>query len=325
MDWDDLRFFQALLRHKTLSATAQHLRVTQSTVGRRLASLEASLGVRLVHRTREGYVPTAAGEAIREHIDRVEAETQAVRRVVGGLDRRLEGVVRVTSPTLLASHLLAPCTAALHAEHPEIMVELLCYVPSPNLAARDADVAVQLGRFEQADLVVRRIGTLAFGLYASVAYLSQRGEPDAGDGCPGHHLVTLVEDTRIPAQADWLAAAAGRARVMLRTDSRETQVWATLQGGGLALLPCFRADREPALRRLDTPAPAPGAEIWMAVHQDHRQVPRVRAVLDCIAEAARRGAGALYPECPKQRSAPGPGTAEAHSGAGARRADTGAQ
>jgi DNA-binding transcriptional LysR family regulator len=83
MDWDDLRFFQALLRHKTLSATAQHLHVTQSTVGRRLASLEASLGVRLVHRTHEGYVPTAAGEAIREHIDRVEAETQAVRRVVG--------------------------------------------------------------------------------------------------------------------------------------------------------------------------------------------------------------------------------------------------
>jgi DNA-binding transcriptional LysR family regulator len=305
MDWDDLRFFQELIRQKTLSGAARELRVTQSTVGRRLASLEASLGVRLVHRTREGYVPTYAGEAIREHIERVEAETQAVRRVVGGLDQRLEGVVRVTSPALLASHLLAPSTSALHAQHPEIMVELLCYASSPNLGAREVDIAVQLGRFEQPDLVARRIGTLAFGLYASLAYLRQRGEPDTRDGCSGHHLIALVEEDVIPAQADWLVETAGRARIMLRTDSRETQLWATLQGGGLALLPCFRADREAALRRLDTPAPAPAGEIWMAVHRDRRHMPRVRAVLDTIAEAARRGADDLSPEHSHKPTTPG--------------------
>ena len=306
LDWDDLRFFQEVIRHKTLSAAARHLRVTQSTVGRRLASLEASLGVRLVHRTREGYVPTYAGEAIRNHIERVEAETQAVRRIVGGLDQRLEGVVRITSPALLASHLLAPCTVALHAQHPEIMVELLCYGPSPDFRAHEADIAVQLRRFEQAELVVRRIGTLAFGLYASLAYLSQRGEPDIAAGCPGHHLITIVEEDALPVQADWLAEIAGRARIMLRTDSRETQLWATLQGGGLALLPCFRADREAALQRLDVPSPAPGAEIWMAVHRDHRHMPRVRAVVDCIAHAARRSAGELSPEHSSPRTVPEP-------------------
>jgi DNA-binding transcriptional LysR family regulator len=302
MDWDDLRFFQEVIRHKTLSAAARHLHVTQSTVGRRLASLEASLGVRLVHRTREGYVPTFAGEAIREHIDRVEAETQAARRVVGGLDQRLEGVVRVTSPSLLASHLLAPCFSALHAQHPEIMVELLCYVPSPDLRAREADIALQLRRFDQADLVVRRIGTLAFGLYASLSYLGQKGEPDTKEGCSGHHLISIVDEDAVPAQADWLAEIAGRARIMLRTDSRETQLWATLQGGGLALLPCFRAGREAALQRLATPSPPPGAEIWMAVHRDQRHMPRIRAVLDCIAEAARRSAADLCPEHPEQRT-----------------------
>jgi DNA-binding transcriptional LysR family regulator len=304
-----------VIRHKTLSAAARQLHVTQSTVGRRLASLEASLGVRLVHRTREGYAPTFAGEAIREHIERVEAETQAVRRIVSGLDQRLEGVVRVTSTALLASHLLAPCISALHAQHSKIMVELLCYAPTPNLAAREADIAIQLGRFNQADLVVRRIGTLAFGLYASLAYLSQKGEADAEAGCSGHHLITMVNETAIPSQADWLAGIAGRAQIMLRTDSRETQLWATLQGGGLALLPCFRADREAALQRLDTPSPAPGAEIWMAVHRDHHHVPRIRAVLDCIAEATRRSADELCPEHPEQRTAPEPVAATPHSDA----------
>lgn len=295
MDWDDLRFFLAVVRHKSLAGAAKHLHVTQSTVGRRLASLEARLGVRLVQRTIEGYVPTLAGEAIRAHVERVEAETHSVERAVGGLDTRLGGTVRVASTALLASHVLAPCAAALYTRHPEIRMELLSHIPAPDLAAREADVCLQLRRFDQSGLVVRRIGTLAFGLYASIAYLSRHDEPDPETGYAGHHLVTMVDESEIPEQASWLGEVAGRARVLLRTDSRETQLWAALQGGGLALLPRFRGDAEPALQRLETPSPAPAAEVWLAVHEDARRVPRVRAVLDCTAETFRRTAGALDP------------------------------
>jgi len=83
MDWDDLRFFLEVIRHRSLVAAAKQLNVTQSTVGRRLASLEAQLGVRLVERTQEGYVPTLAGAGIREHVERVEAEMHSVKRAVG--------------------------------------------------------------------------------------------------------------------------------------------------------------------------------------------------------------------------------------------------
>ena len=61
LDWDDLRFFLAVARRGSLSASAKDLHVAQSTVGRRLASLEATLGVRLLNRTPEGDVPTLAG------------------------------------------------------------------------------------------------------------------------------------------------------------------------------------------------------------------------------------------------------------------------
>jgi DNA-binding transcriptional LysR family regulator len=63
LDWDNLRFFLTISRHGSLSAAAMDLHVAQSTVGRRLASLEASLGGRLLNRTPEGYVPTLAGRA----------------------------------------------------------------------------------------------------------------------------------------------------------------------------------------------------------------------------------------------------------------------
>ena len=298
MDWDDLRFFLAVIRFKSLASAAKHLHVTQSTVGRRLASLEARLGVRLLHRLSEvgGYVPTPAGEAIRAHVERVEAETQSVVRAVGGLDTRLAGTVRIACPALMASHVLAPCAAALYTSHPEIRLELLSNLPAVgDHVARDIDISVQFHRSDQNGLAVRRVGILAFGLYASVAYLGRRGEPDADSGYAGHHLVTMIDEGELPQHAAWLAEVANGAQVLLRTSNRETLLWAVLQAGGLALLPRFRGDAEPALRRLETPLPAPQAEVWLAVHEAIRHVPRVRATLDCIAETYRRAAGAHNP------------------------------
>ena len=124
LDWDDLRFFLAVVRTGSLSAAARELRVTQSTVGRRLASLEGNLGARLLHRTPDGYVPTLAGEAILGRVERVEAEALAVERAVGGRDAQLQGVVRVTAVETLASHVLAPCFCALQSRSPEGTVKL---------------------------------------------------------------------------------------------------------------------------------------------------------------------------------------------------------
>jgi DNA-binding transcriptional LysR family regulator len=298
LDWDDLRFFLAVARHRTLAGAAKQLHVTQSTVSRRLASLQAGMGARLLQRAADGYVLTLAGESIRAHVERVEAEVLLVERTVAGQDVRLEGAVRVASSQLLTSHLLAPCFAALHARHRGILVEALPALPGEPLVTNDADIVVRLRRFEHHDLVVRSLGAIAFSLYGGVAYLARQGEPDLGSGCPGHQLIALLDDRELSAQAGWLAEHAGRAQVVLKADSYETQHWAAYWGGGLALLPRFRADREPALRRIAAPAPVPAAEIWLGVHRENRQVPRVRTVLDCIAEAVRGRAAALSPAEP---------------------------
>ena len=129
LDWDDLRFFLALTRHGSLSAAAKVLHVSQSTVGRRLNTLEATLAVRLLNRTPEGYVPTLAGEEVRQKAERLEAEALGLERDVTGRDTRLRGLVRVTCAETMAAHLLAPSFARLHAKHPDIMIEL---IPNPR-------------------------------------------------------------------------------------------------------------------------------------------------------------------------------------------------
>jgi DNA-binding transcriptional LysR family regulator len=291
LDWDDLRFFLAVARHASLSAAAKDLHVAQSTVGRRLASLEASLGVRLLNRTPEGYVPTLAGDDVRKQAERVEAEALTLERQVVGRDTRLAGLVRVTCPETIASNLVAPCLATLHVQHPDIIIELIPNTRELSLSMREADISVRLKQPDQHDLVVRRIGTVAFGLYASPEYLDQHGDLDFSGGCPGHHLITQLEGMQDATQTDWLAELAPRARIAMQTSSHAAALAAAVHGGGLASLLRFRADREDGLVRLNVPplpSRIPSAGVWLAVHKDNRETPRIRIALDHINKWVRR-------------------------------------
>jgi DNA-binding transcriptional LysR family regulator len=295
LDWDDLRFFLAIARGGTLTAAAKDLRVAQSTVGRRLASLETNLGVRLLQRTPDGYLLTLAGERVRDQAERLEAEALAVERSVGGQDTKLEGVVRVTCTETFAAHVLAPCFVSLQAEHPEIAVELLPSVHQLSLSMREADIAVRLAPSDQHDLVVRRIGRIAYALYASSAYLDRRGIPDFEAGCSGHHIMTLIGDMDTDRQAAWLADLAPRARLGFQTGSHEGLLSATRAGGGLACLERFRGDSDSELRRVESPRPAPPTDIWLVVHDDSRGLPRIRVAMTAISNRVKEMAHELNP------------------------------
>jgi DNA-binding transcriptional LysR family regulator len=290
LDWDDLRFFLAIARLGSLSAAARQLHVAQSTVGRRLASLEASLGVRLLNRTPEGYLPTLAGQDVRQQAERVEAEAQTLERSVSGRDTRLAGLVRVTCAETIASNLVAPCLGTLHVAHPDLMIELIPNSRELSLSMREADISVRLRQPDQHDLVVRRIGTVAFGLYASPDYIERHGALDYAGGCPGHFLITQLEGIQDATQTEWLADLAPRARVAMQTSSHAAALAAAVQGGGLASLIRFRGDREPGLVRVATqrlPSPIPSSGIFLVLHKDNRRTPRIRIVLDHITRWVR--------------------------------------
>ncbi|GLS44248.1 LysR family transcriptional regulator [Methylobacterium brachythecii] len=303
LDWDDLRFFLALARHGTLSAAAKVLHVSQSTVGRRLTSLEATLAVRLLNRTPDGYVPTLAGVAVREKAEQLEAAALALERDVSGRDARLRGLVRVTCAETMAAQILAPSFARLHASYPDVMVEL---IPNPrelSLSMREADISVRLKQPEQHDLVLRRIGGIAFGLYATADYLADHGAMDFGDGCSGHRLITQLDDTQEMTQSAWLTELASRATVVLQTSSHEAAVLAAANGGGLACLARFRADAEPRLTRISVRVAPPSADVLLLVHKDNRDTPRIRVVLTHITECIRALGPMLQPEDASEQDA----------------------
>lgn len=295
IDWDDLRYFLAIARHGNLSAAGTELRVAQSTVGRRLASLEAGLGVRLLDRTPNGYVSTSAGKEVLVKAERLEAEMLSFQREVGGRDAEVSGLVRVTCAESVASHILAPSLAVLHRKHPDLMIELIPNARELSLAMREADISVRLKQPNQHDLVTHRVGTLGFGLYASADYLDRHHDLDFEGGCPDHHLVAQLDDIEDAEQTGWLTSLGHRARVSIQTSSHEAAVKATANGAGLGCLACFRADREQGIVQLSPPISVPVSGIWVIVHKDNRSNARIRMVMTHVTEQIRARAGELTP------------------------------
>jgi DNA-binding transcriptional LysR family regulator len=102
-EWSDYRVFLAVLRAGSLSLAARLLRLDQSTVGRRLAGLEAAVGARLFDRTPNGYALTAAGESVRADIEHIEQSLPNVERGLSGGDARIEGTIRIATTEAFAS------------------------------------------------------------------------------------------------------------------------------------------------------------------------------------------------------------------------------
>lgn len=289
MDWDDLRTFLAVARHGTLSAAARKLGVTQPTMGRRLAAMEARTGARLLQRLPDGYALTPLGESVLGNAERAEAEVLAAERVITGKDVALEGVVRLTTVDTLAARIVAPALADLQLQHPGIIVELVPDTRSLSLSKREADIALRLSRFEGHEVSARRVGSLAMGLYASPAYFDRMARGDV-------RLITALEDQAHLPEFKWLREEFPDAEVGFRSNSREVQVHATIAGAGIAALARYRADIEPDLVRLNVAEADLARDIWLGVHVDMRHMPRVRAVTDAVIAALNKGASILNPQ-----------------------------
>ncbi len=291
LDWDDLRSFLAIARHRTLSAAARALSVQQSTMGRRLDALESRTGAKLLQKTPAGFVLTAAGEAVLAHVERMEAEALAVDRAITGRDLRLAGAIRLTTIETLAVDVLAPTLADFAAAYPHVTLELDTDTRSLSLSKREADVALRLVRPSGHELVVRKVGEIAYGLFASPAYLARAGMPDLAAGAPGHRAILTFDDLMSTPEMDFARRTLSRCHVGWRSNSRFAQARAAELGLGIAVLALYLAEGRD-LVRLASPGP-PRREMWLAVHEDMRHTPRIRAFSDMLVNALRQQAGRL--------------------------------
>jgi DNA-binding transcriptional LysR family regulator len=291
-NWNDLRYLLAVWRGQTLTNAARRLHVDDTTVSRRLAALQARMGMQLVQRQGDGRLMlTAAGEAVARRAEQMEQQFDSINDVVSSDQDPCAGTVRVTSVPILVNRLLARFVGAVLERHPGLIVEL---VPDPrdlSLTRREADLAIRLARPATGGTSVkaRRIGALEYAAYTSTAVKLR----------DVRHLPWICFDetmSHLP-QARWMARAAKdatRSISGLRVHDAETALEAAAAGLGITLLPTAVADRDTRLRPVPSVGikPCPSRDIWLLAHADQIKLARVATVIKwvegVIAASARK-------------------------------------
>jgi DNA-binding transcriptional LysR family regulator len=279
MDWEDLKYFIELARCGTLSGAARSLKVNHATVARRLTRLETRLAVTLFDRRAEGYVLTAAGEAVL-------AEALAMKEAAETIQRRchgtaaLSGLVRLTATRTLSDLWLVRQLDGLHRRYPALDLEIIAESRNMSLARREVDLALRLARPIDGDIIARRIGNLGYGLYATA---EQRDRLLRGDDVP----FVGFDDESTP-EAAWLQHYARGRRFAFRSNSPLSQMMATQAGFGIAALPCFLATGAVGLVPIEVGEAPPTREVWLLIRRNLATVPRVRAVIDYLIEIFER-------------------------------------
>jgi len=301
MDWDDLRFFLAVARKGSIRAASSTLAVNHSTVLRRINAFEEKLNVRLFERLPTGYALTPTGEEMVDSAQRIEDEVVKLDRQVIGQDTQLSGVLRVTMPLILGTHLLVPELAAFSAAYPGIQLEIAASDENFNLKKREADVAIRITPNPPEYLIGRKILKPAKGIYASHHYLKQHdpvNQPEKMNWLGWEDSVASpqwVKDSAFPTSP-----------IRHQADNILVQLETAKAGMGLALLPCFLADPIESLQRLHLIPPSSTlyGDLWILTHQDLRATARVKAFMDFMIEVLKRHHDLLMGLSPAHKRSP---------------------
>ena len=290
MDWDDLRVFLAAARAGALLPAARRLGVDHSTVARRISALEAEIGAPLLDRSPRGVTLTAAGAAILENAERMEAEARAVSSRLGAA-AGTAGAVRLATPEAFGAYLVAPAVPLLYEKHPHLQLELLPEARVVNLTKREADLAVALNPPTHGRLYAQKLVDYRLGLYASRSYIKEAGPVRDIDDLRQRPLVWYVDELLDVPELRYLETVAAGVRTAFRSTSVVAQYAAVSAGFGIGVLHAFVADKDPDLVPVLPRTVAIKRSYWLLTHADQRDLPRIRAVAEFLQSLVRRERG----------------------------------
>ncbi|MCX9154977.1 LysR family transcriptional regulator [Niveibacterium sp. 24ML] len=281
-DWGLIRAFLAVVDAGSLTRAAEMLAISQPTLSRQIAALEAQTGSALFERTARGLHPTAAGDALVEPARRMQAAAQAL--AAAGQSQTLAGTVRMTASEMMCAYVLPPMLAQLRRTHPEIEIELVASNRIDNLLAREADIAIRMVRPEQGSLITRHVADYALGFYASEDYLATR-PPLTPANLAVHQWVGYDQSNQL---IDGFRAAGiviDRHFFAFRCDNQIVAWEAVRAGMGVGISMQQVAAQHPRLRQVLAEFALPALPVWLTAHRELRDTPRMRIVFDHLASA----------------------------------------
>ncbi|NOK53785.1 LysR family transcriptional regulator [Burkholderia thailandensis] len=211
-DPNDTLIFVRVVQAGSFTAAARLLCMPKTTVSRRVMTLEAQLGVQLLHRTTRRLGLTEAGSLYYSHCRNMAAQLDEAHAAVSQLQSGPRGWLRVTLPYSFGTTWIAPLLAGFRQAYPDVRLEILASHVPLDLVADEIDIALRLGVLADSDLVARRLGSFATGVYASPSYLMRHGVPEHPGELGAHRALTLHQARRAVGYAWPLRKPGGRAQ-----------------------------------------------------------------------------------------------------------------
>lgn len=287
----EMAFFSLLARSGSLVAAAREMGISAPAVTKRLASMEARLGVQLVTRTTRRMHLTAEGEIYLAHARRILADIDDMERHVSNSDRLPQGLLRVNSTLGFGRNHIAPLLSSFRKRYPDIDTQLQLTVAQPPLNEDVFDVCVCFGEPPDAHVIARFIAPNRRVLCASPTYLARHGEPLSPDDLTRHDCIDIRHGDET--HGVWRLYQGKRShmvKVPVKMSSNDGEIavaWA-LDGHGIILRSewdvarYFKTNR---LRQILTRYQTSSADIYAVYPARHQLNGRVRAFVDFIENA----------------------------------------
>ncbi|CAH0248428.1 LysR family transcriptional regulator [Roseomonas sp. CECT 9278] len=282
-DWTCARAFLALAEEGSLSAAARVLGLTQPTIGRQVAALEAQLGLALVERAGRGLVLTPGGADLVDHLRAMGAAAERVALAAAGRSQVIEGLIRITASEVYSAFLLPPVIATLRAAHPGIAVEVVATNHPTDLLRREADIAIRNFASTQPEVIARHLRDDAARPYATPAVIAALGRPRSMADLAGATFLGFADNDMLMDGLRAMGAPVTRQNFPVVTDSHLVQWEFVKRGAGIGLITEAVGDAEPLVRRVLPDAPPITFPMWLATHRDLHTSRRVRTVFDLLA------------------------------------------
>lgn len=283
MNIDELRTFVEVADTGGVTPAARRLGLSKSIVSRRLARLEADLGVQLLARTTRGAALTEAGITFRDHAAKICSDIDIAQETLLPAGD-LRGLLRVAAPLTFGSTHFAPVITALAQQHPQLQVHT-CYSDRMiDLIAEGFDCGIWYGRRSQSSLPTRHVGPMSAIYVASPAYIEKHGSPETPEEMMTHQA--LMGNEIWPAMdGDTLIEMKMNSR--FKADAGIALVPAALAGLGIAGLPVPAVEEHlasGALVPVMTRYPVPDLAIYVSYPPTQHPLRKVRVLTDMLIE-----------------------------------------
>ncbi|MCP2275327.1 DNA-binding transcriptional regulator, LysR family [Nocardia amikacinitolerans] len=292
---DDLLVLLAVGRSGRFVSAADELGINHTTISRRIAALEATLGGRVLTRVTGGWELTDLGRDALAAAEAVESAVKSLAADPAG-NRTLEGVVRISATDGFSAYLAAPAVAQVQRRHPKIAVEIVTATRRASQQRSGLDIEVVVGEPQVHRAKAIRLADYRLGLYGSRQYLRENGIPSGIEDLARYPLVYFIDSMLQVDDLDLASSFAPAMRESISSTNVFVHVEATRAAAGLGLLPCFMADRHDDLVRVLREEVSVQLAYWLVTRTETLRRPEVAAVVDAIRERVWEQKGMLLGE-----------------------------